>query len=599
VTAFLYHTVYASHREDAGLRLMVTSDDPKTWVNFANGMNSASQTDKRMQDVQLFTNDWLDTNAPGTWLMRNKEGQGAGLSGERTRVAHSLLNVFRVTEDGPVRARADLDKFWCWTGEEGSRGQLGAEPVAPSCLMQNWHLYAVAMWALTARIDYWNIPLTAAKQQLTGTAFEGVWRFLNRYSGVRWSSQSPGAWIGFRDGLDTLDVERFPEAKFGALPKNWQTMSLSASQSPTSKELLLKRQKSICHSFAKHGCRLEIDESTEAGRIAFKFGNGTNDVNLDVWRSDYGMFLQRRNNSGSVGYWWQGPADQLYGRYSRGFAQPQSTIELLLDEGLWGGLPLVGQRRHLTLRLVFLDNSVGQFFLGYDALDGPRGWVVDTKGTSRWREVTFAIDDGRFAAWEGGGPHGADVWLRDMSECVSWTDDECTQSPTLFDSIEVVDTASEEAVVDPVPSVAEEHHVLPANPAPPLLAASAPCHWGHDRTDVPCAEWAHQGECKLIPDFMQAKCAASCGCPAPDFTRLSGPISTQPGSPEGAAVRLHVPWRERLWKRPSALVPEGDDASHTTRDPIIDATSGPGLEHLAPPWRQHAFVNSPFLNAPS
>ena len=80
-----------------------------------------------------------DAHVPGTWLMRSKEGEGAGVSGERTRVAHSLLNVFRVTRDGPVRARADLDKFWCWTGEEGSRGQLGAEPVAPSCLMQNQH----------------------------------------------------------------------------------------------------------------------------------------------------------------------------------------------------------------------------------------------------------------------------------------------------------------------------------------------------------------------------------------------------------------------------------------------------------------------------
>jgi hypothetical protein len=70
---------------------------------------------------------------------------------------------------------------------------------------------------------------------------------------------------------------------------------------------------------------------------------------------------------------------------------------MVLDQGLWGGLPLTAPRVHLTLRLVFLDNSVGQFFVGYDALDGPRGWVVDTKGTSRWREVTFAINDGQFA----------------------------------------------------------------------------------------------------------------------------------------------------------------------------------------------------------
>ena len=542
VTAFLYHTVYASHREDAGLRLMVTSDDPKTWVNFANGMNSASQTDKRMQDVQLFTNDWLDTNAPGTWLMRNKEGEGAGLSGERTRVAHSILNVFRVTEDGPVRARADLDKFWCWTGEEGSRGQLGAEPVAPSCLMQNRHLYAVAMWALTARIDYWNIPLTAAKQQLTGTDFDGVWRFLNRYSGVRWGWQSPGAWIGFRDGLDTLDAERFPEAEFGALPKGWQTMSLRTSQSPTSQALLANRQRSICDSYATNGCRLEIDEATDSGKLALAYGNGTNDVNPDVWRSDYGMFLQRRDNPGSEGYWWQGPTDQMYGRYSRGFANPQSTIEMVLDQGLWGGLPLTAPRVHLTLRLVFLDNSVGQFYVGYDALDGPRGWVVDTKGTSRWREVTFAIDNGRFARGDGSGPNGADVWLRDMSPCDSWTDADCAQKPTLFDSLEVVDVARDQSVVDPAQFIDEDHHVrvdpeqlvgedhdyyvLPANPAPPLLAASAPCHWGHDTLDVPCALWAHQGECKLIPEFMHAKCAASCGCPAPDFTRTSLTSST-------------------------------------------------------------------------
>jgi hypothetical protein len=590
VTACLFNDVYASHREDAGMRLMVTSDDPKTWVNLANGMNSASQTAKRMQEVQLFTNEWLDANAPGSWLMRNKEGEGAGLSGERTRVAHSILNTFRVTEDGPVRSRADLDKFWCWTGEEGSRGQLGAEPVAPSCLMQNQHLYAVAMWALTTRIDYWNIPLTAAKQQLTGTDFDGVWRFLNRYSGVRWSWQSPGAWIGFRDGLDTLDVERFPEAEFGELPQNWQTMSLRTSQSPDSQALLANRQRSICDSFAKNGCRIEMDVSTDSGKTALAYGNGTNDVNVDVWRSDYGMFMQRRDNSsGSVGYWWQGPKDQMYGRYSRGFAHPQSTIEMVLDQGLWGGLPLTASRAHLTLRLVFLDNSVGQFFVGYDALDGPRGWVVDTKGTSRWREVTFAINDGQFARGDGSGPNGADVWLRDMSPCDSWTDADCAQKPTLFDSLEVVEVASDESLVDPVHLAVEDLHMLPATRAPLMLAASAPCHWGHDSTDVPCAEWANQGECQKQIEFMNAKCAASCGCPPPKLARARGsrltnfemalepsPSPSPEPSPEpfpgepieewfAAGLLTHgmrpsgrkTTW---LWKRSHALMPEGSDS---------------------------------------
>ena len=586
VTAGLFNDVYASHREDAGLRLMVTSDDVKTWVNLANGFNTAGQTAKRMEDAQLFTNEWIDTNAPGTWLMRNKEGEGAGLSGERTRVAHSILKTYRVTEDGPVRARADLDKYWCWTGEEGSRGQLGAEPVAPSCLMQNWHLYAVAMWALTTRIDYWNIPLTVAKQQLTGTGFDGVWRFLNRYSGVRWSWQSPGAWVGFRDGLDTLDDERFPEPEFGALPENWRTMSLRASQSPESKELLASRQRSICDSFATNGCRIEIDESTDAGMIALAHGNGTNDVNLDVWRSDYGMFMQRRDTTGSVGYWWQGPEDQMYGRYSRGFANPQSTVELVLDQGLWGGLPLNAPRVHLTLRLVFLDNAVGQFYVGYDSLDGPRGWVVDTKGTSRWRELTFPIDDGRFARGDGSGPNGADVWLRDMSQCVSWTAADCAQKPTLFDSLEVVEGNYDESLVDPVQLAVEDHHLLPATPAPTILAIGVPCHWGHDSTDVPCAEWAKQGECKKLIEFMHAKCAASCGCPAPKFDRGSSLISPETDhemalepSPEPSPEPIEDPAPEYGsgdgWQEPliDGLIPDAVRSTSTTTMTRTETTS--------------------------
>jgi len=527
MTAFLYNSVYASHIEDGWLRMMVTSDEPKTWVNLANGKNSASQTEKRMDEMQLFSNGWLDEYAPGSWLMRNSEGEGGGLSGERTRVVHSMLNIFRVTDNGPVRARADLDKFWCWTGEEGNRGQLGAGPVAPSCLVQNWHLYAATMWALTIRIDYWNIPLTVSKDFLTyPSPFDGVWRFLNRYTSIRYAWQSPGAWIGFRDGLDTLDVERFPEAEYGALPRGWQTMSLRNSQSSESQVLLANRQASICRSFEATGCRNEIDPSTPEGKVALDYGNGTNDVNLDVWRSDYGMFMQRRDTPESEGYWWQGPTDQMYGRYSRGFARPQATIELTLDPGLWGGLPLT-EERDLILRVVFLDTSIGQFYVGYDALDGPRGWIVETTGTSRWREITYAVTDGRFARTDGGGPNGADIWLRDMSPCVTFTDPKCAQKPTLFDSLEVVEVSRDQSVVDPEYVAEEDHHFVLAIPALPQLYSSTPCHWGHDDPTVSCAIWAKRGECDRIPSFMHTSCAESCGCPAPTnpFSRL---ISSKP-----------------------------------------------------------------------
>jgi hypothetical protein len=312
--------------------------------------------------------------------------------------------------------------------------------------------------------------------------------------------------------------------------------------------------------------------------------------------------MQRRDNSsGSVGYWWQGPKDQMYGRYSRGFAHPQSTIEMVLDQGLWGGLPLTASRAHLTLRLVFLDNSVGQFFVGYDALDGPRGWVVDTKGTSRWREVTFAINNGRFARV---GPNGADVWLRDMSQCITWSAADCAQKPTLFDSLEVVEMASDESLVDPVHLAVEDLHMLPASPAPLMLAASAPCHWGDDHAGVPCAEYAKQGECKHSPEFMQEKCAASCGCSAPNVTRLAqleaalpashlktptmvyAPLTTQPSVPATTEIKapVYAPYAPIHLKTP-AYAPAGIQ-------PVYAPTS---TSPTAKIWRQPAEHEAPHV----
>ncbi|KOO31168.1 hypothetical protein Ctob_005135 [Chrysochromulina tobinii] len=351
MTAFLYDNVYASLRVNDGLRLMVTMDEPHTWVNLAIGNATAAQTKERMREAQLFNDDWVDSHTPGLWVMRSKEGQGTGLIGERTRVAHSILNIYRVTKEGPVRGRADLDKFWCWTA------------------------------------------------------------------------------------------------------------------------ILLYRQRSICKSFQSHGCRLEIDPTTEAGLLALAYGNGTNDVNLDVWRSDYGMYMQRRNTPESKGYWWQGPADQLFGRYSRGFAHPQATIEMVLDQGLWGGLPLI-EARNLTLRVVYFDNAIGHFYVGYDALDGPRGWTINTTNTLRWREVTLNITDGRFARGEGGGPNGADVWLRDLSSCSSTTTwENCYMRPTLFDSLEVVELTRDQAIVEPVLKAFINE---PSTPTPPELVSEFP-----------------------------------------------------------------------------------------------------------------------------
>jgi hypothetical protein len=242
-----------------------------------------------------------------------------------------------------------------------------------------------------------------------------------------------------------LDSERFPEDAYGELPDRWQTMSQRLALS-TNRIKLLQRARNICTSLTDQGCLMELDSLSMEPAAGGNMTNGTNDVGMDVWRSDYGMFMRRTSSDESTGWWWQGPTDQHYGRYARGFAHPTATIGLTLDKGLWSGLPLV-EARQLTLRLVFLDDGQGSFYLGYDSLGGSQGWTIKKSGSGRWKEVVRVITDGRFAGINGTRTDGADVWLSSMSTCSSWDNGACVEGTTLFDSIELVEVPEGQSVL--------------------------------------------------------------------------------------------------------------------------------------------------------
>jgi hypothetical protein len=439
----LQDKVYKELREKHGLHLMVTRNLPTTFVNFEVSTETGVQTKKHMEDAELFEANWLLEHVPGSWVSRYNEGAGYNSAGERTRVAGAVDIIHQVVAGRAVRSRGALSAHACWTGRKGSHGHFGTGPVASTCLLQKWHLYAMALHVLTIKLDYWNVAVSAAGDQLEDPANLGLWQFLNRYSGVRWGWQSPGAWIGFREGLDMLDSDRFPQDTYGALPHRWRTMSKNALQSHENHHKLLSRARTICASLTAQGCMMELDALSMEPAVET---NGTNDVGMDVWRSDYGMFMRRTSSDESIGWWWQGPTEQRYGRYARGFAHPTATIGLTLDKGLWSGLPLV-EARQLTLRLVFLDEGEGSFYLGYDSLGGSQGWTIKKSGSGRWKELVRVITDGRFAGIDGTRTDGADVWLSSMSACNSWEDNSCVERPTLFDSIEVVEVPEGQSVL--------------------------------------------------------------------------------------------------------------------------------------------------------
>ena len=262
-----------------------------------------------------------------------------------------------------------------------------------------------------------------------------MWKFLNRYAGLRWAWQSRGAWIGFRDGLDVLDTQRFSEAHYGSLQMSSSGTEKNGYPSPTSSQLNRKRALAVCAAHEAQGCRVDVPANLLSSAMGQRRMRGMNDVAFGNWRDDYGGFMRQLRPRSSRGWWRIGAHAELFGRFGRGFADPTNTsavIALGLDQGLWGGLPLAAaDKRQLTVRLVFLDVGLGAFSIGYDAQAGPRTLARIVKSDSgRWRELCAPVSDGRFA---GRGPDGADVWLANVDA----KDD-------VFDSVEVAEGKSQD-----------------------------------------------------------------------------------------------------------------------------------------------------------
>lgn len=368
-----------------------------------------------------FPLDWVAANLPGSYLKFGQTGHEYQSNGERYRVAQQAPFIYGLQRGRPVRSRAELSSETCWT----CPGPFCNVTACPA----GWNVYAMAMWVASAHLDFWNVQPSAVAGVLPG--YRPVWRFLNRYAGMRWAWQSAGAWIGFRDGLDGLDTVRFPEAEYGPLQaKQGADGYPQVTGCDDAGNTTPRRAHAICTAHANQGCAIDQTVALCGGPMVQRRAHGMNDVAFGNWRGDYGGFLRQRDPAASRGWWRVGDRTELFGRFARGFADPgnaSAVLPLELDRGLWGGLPLAaGASRNLTLRVIFLDEGRGSFSVGYDSQRGPRALLrVAKTGSGRWRELCAPVPDGRFG---GGGPGGGDVWLANED-----TNDD------IFDSLELAE----------------------------------------------------------------------------------------------------------------------------------------------------------------
>ena len=263
-----------------------------------------------------------------------------------------------------------------------------------------WTTYSHLLWQLTFGVDLPGL----SDVNLLNETYAPLYEKFNRYAG---SIRPPADdWVGgiiaLRDGLDAANFSRFPEAQFGA----WGSKTESVA-----------RLRAITAAFAKRGAVERDPEAASGNAFDMRHRNGTNDVGFRIWQGNYGngLVTQLQPFLTSVGWWGVGPQDQPYGRYARGFEPTTGRTDMafVLDERLWGGLPL-STRRSLTLTVTYLDGEGDGFDIFLDSTSGCNAPTRSISGTStgRWITTTLTVTDGHFGRRCESKAGGADIVLR-------------------------------------------------------------------------------------------------------------------------------------------------------------------------------------------
>ena len=317
------------------------------------------------------TNDWLVKNIPDSWRKPHAIAQGYQFNGE-IQIMNELYPLTRRPKDGVlIRTRGELDNT-----EGKGKNWFTAAPV--------WNVYWAGLWNLTYGTDIWNQLNGVLEDERHAPALA----FVSKYAGYKDAADSPGAWVALRDGLDCMDVKRFPEDRFGPVGPHGEDRPSDNKD----------RYRKIAEAFAQYGAALDdLDHVSANGLNVRKEMKGINDVAANIWTANYGMFLEQLDpDETSQGYWRAGSKDERYGRFARGFDSKngKTAMRFRLDDHFFAQ---PGQPQSVTVRVVYFDRGHGAWALAYAGANGKAEALrVTCEDSGHWREKTVELKDARF-----------------------------------------------------------------------------------------------------------------------------------------------------------------------------------------------------------
>ncbi len=332
-------------------------------------------------------NDWLNQNLPDAWRKAGNPGHGYQLNDEKNMMAFFDPLINHPDGERFLRVRSEMDEMF--------KGWFQEAPV--------WNMYWLNLWGLHFGLDIFQHESEAFENR----AFDEGFRFYAKYGGRKDASASPGAFCALRDGLDAGDLARFSVETFG--PGTLHGSEEAQRQG-------LQRTLRIAGAFARWGAQQEDPEKGMKVVMQNRDARKMNDVGWNIESGNYQRYLRQWDPNGtSRGYWRQGPTDQPYGRFARGFdaADGKTAMYFDIEDRFFGGKPLAAAYP-VDIRVIYLDRGEGSFAVKYDSVSQPEKTALEVKktGSGRWKEAAVRISDGNFT---NRCPHSTDLMLVKIS----------------------------------------------------------------------------------------------------------------------------------------------------------------------------------------
>ncbi len=221
-----------------------------------------------------------------------------------------------------------------------TRGEMDGEMFVYGWSTRNipQSLYWSGLFATHCRLDVWNIPSEALKDEANRTALS----FFNKYAGLQDPAVSPRAFCALRDGLDASDFDRFPAAEFGG---------------KVGRKRDVERYVRIAEAFSKRGARMDDPQKAIGGGMVNRKRDGSNDVGWGILPGNYSRFLTQLDpGSGDVGFW--NIDESIYGRFARGFDHKSGKTQMRFE------LDKAFQADTIVINVTYLDRGRGVWSLG-------------------------------------------------------------------------------------------------------------------------------------------------------------------------------------------------------------------------------------------